>query len=80
MQRYSHIASVLVRILYQEKDIGYSDSVVIGGLDQFLASNFEELSSISKFEMVPYSRITLAEREAWATKTINLVDSSLGRS
>ena len=80
MQRYPHIASVLVRILNQEKDIGYSDSVVIGGLDQFLASNFEELSSISKFEMVPYSRITLAEREAWATKTINLVDSSVGRS
>ena len=80
MQRYPHIASVLVRILNQEKDIGYSDAVVIGGLDQFLASNFEELSSISKFEMVPYSRITLAEREAWATKTINLVDSSVGRS
>ena len=80
MQRYPHIASVLVRILNQEKDIGYSDSVVIGGLDQFLASNFEVLSSISKFEMVPYSRITLAEREAWATKTINLVDSSVGRS
>ena len=80
MQRYPHIASVLVRILNQEKEIGYSDSVVIGGLDQFLASNFEELSSISKFEMVPYSRITLAEREAWATKTINLVDSSVGRS
>ena len=80
MQRYPHIALVLVRILNQEKDIGYSDAVVIGGLDQFLASNFEELSSISKFEMVPYSRITLAEREAWATKTINLVDSSVGRS
>ena len=80
MQRYPHIASVLVRILNQEKEIGYSDSVVIGGLDQFLASNFEELSSISQFEMVPYSRITLAEREAWATKTINLVDSSVGRS
>ena len=76
MQSHSHIASVLVRILTREKDIGYSDAVVIGGLDQFLASNSVELSAINNFQMVPYSRITVAEREIWVSETISLIDPS----
>ena len=76
MQSHSHIASVLVRILTREKDIGYSDAVVIGGLDQFLTSNSVELSAINNFQMVPYSRITVAEREIWVSETISLIDPS----
>ena len=76
MQSHSHIASVLVRILTREKDTGYSDAVVIGGLDQFLTSNSVELSAINNFQMVPYSRITVAEREIWVTETISLIDPS----
>ena len=76
MQNHSHIASVLVRILIQEKGVGYTDSVVIGGLDQFLTSNSDALSAIENFQMVAYSRITLAEREAWSTRTVSLIEPS----
>ena len=76
MQGHSHIASVLVRILIQEKDVGYTDSVVIGGLDQFLTSNSDVLSAIENFQMVSYSRITLAERETWSTRTVSLLEPS----
>ena len=76
MQGHSHIASVLVRILIQEKDVGYIDSVVIGGLDQFLTSNSDVLSAIENFQMVSYSRITLAERETWSTRTVSLLEPS----
>ena len=75
MSNEEKITNILVRILIQEKNLGFNDSVVIGGLDEFLSSNKEPLSELINLNSLSYSTSTLAERRVWAERLLtNLKD------
>ena len=55
----------LLRILEREKETGYQDSIVIGGLDRFLDRWATELAPVLG-EFSSYSILTPVHRESWA--------------
>jgi len=64
------ITNTLGRILLQEKNVGFDNSVVIGGLDEFLVANREHLRELITLNPFSYSTSTLAERRAWAERLL----------
>ena len=64
------ITNILGRILLQEKEVGFDDSVVIGGLDEFLAANRETLGELITPNSLSYTTSTPAERGTWAEKLL----------
>ena len=64
------ITNTLGRILLQEKNVGFDNSVVIGGLDEFLVANREHLRELITLNSFSYSTSTLAERRAWAERLL----------
>ena len=56
--------------MLQEKSVGFDNSVVIGGLDEFLVANREHLRELITLNPFRYSTSTLAERRAWAERLL----------
>ena len=62
-------ARSLYNILRQERDKGFDDSAVIGGLDAFLKRASPELGQM--LDDIPiYGSLTSAERSKWADRTV----------
>ena len=59
----------LVKILRQEKAVGFQDSTVIGGLDRFLQRWAHELKPVLN-EFSSYSVLTPPQREGWAESVL----------
>ena len=57
---------VLTKILERERDTGFHDLAVVGGLDRFLQRWARELAPVLE-ELSSYSVLTPAQREVWAT-------------
>ena len=67
----------LVKILRQEKARGYSDSVVIGGLDRFLQRWTDDLKPLLG-EPGSYSLLTSYQRASWAEKVLASLSGAVG--
>ena len=74
MTSNSPIIEPLLNILEMEKDQGYQDRAVAGGLDKLLQRWDAELSPILD-EPGSYSVLTPVQREAWVTEALKKLDS-----
>ena len=84
MTSSERIARSLYNILRQERDRGFDDSAVIGGLDAFLKRSSADLSGVLG-DIPAYGSMTPAERSNWADGAVghirkHLTDSGLARA
>ena len=79
MTRNSTIIEPLLNILEMEKDQGYQDRAVAGGLDKLLQRWDAELTPILD-EPGSYSVLTPVQRETWVADALKKLDSPRRRS
>ena len=69
--------NTLRKILSLERQKGYADTAVVGGLDRFLAGRLERLPDDPPIRLPPqgYASITGAQRRRWVEDTLKLLDA-----
>mgnify|MGYP001239568331 CR=1 FL=1 len=65
-------------ILHQESRSGFANATVIGGLDKFLDTNWNQLSKYIKKIETPYSDRSLEDRKIWISTILGILSTEIG--